>query len=45
MTVTIFVVVVSVVFCAGVVVGLLWAASKALDEVEGFDESEGEGRG
>ena len=44
MTVTIFVVVVAVVF-AGVVVGLLWAASKALDEVEGFDDLEGEGRG
>ena len=40
-----FIVVVLVVFCAGVVVGLLWAASKALDEVDGFDESEGEGRG
>lgn len=40
----IFIVVVSVVF-AGVVVGLLWAASKALDEVEGFDDLEGEGRG
>lgn len=40
-----FIVVVWVVFCVGVVVGLLWAASKALDEVEGFDESEGEGRG
>ena len=39
------IVAVLVVFCAGVVVGLLWAASKALDEVEGFDESEGEGRG
>lgn len=44
-TVLSFIVVVLVVFCAGVVVGLLWAASKALDEVEGFDESEGEGRG
>lgn len=41
---TIFVVVVVVVF-AGVMVGLLWAASKALDEVEGFDDLEGEGRG
>ena len=39
------IVAVLVVFCAGVVVGLLWAAGKALDEVEGFDESEGEGRG
>lgn len=39
------IVVVLVVFCSGVVVGLLWAACKALDEVEGFDESEGEGRG
>ena len=44
-TVPIFIVVVLVVFCAGVVVGLLWAASKALDEIDGFDESEGEGRG
>ena len=44
MTVTIFVVVVLVVL-AGVVVGLLWAACKSLDKVEGFDESEGEGRG
>ena len=44
MAVLIFVVVVAVVF-AGVIVGLLWAACKALDEVEGFDESEGEGRG
>lgn len=39
------IVVVLVVFCSGVVVGLLWAASKALDEVEGFDDLEGEGRG
>ena len=39
------IVAVLVVFCAGVVVGLLWAASKALDEVEGFDDLEGEGRG
>ena len=45
MAVLIFIVVVLVVFCAGVVVGLLWAASKALDEVEGFDDLEGEGRG
>ena len=45
MSVPIFIVVVLVVFFVGVVVGLLWAASKALDEVEGFDESEGEGRG
>jgi flagellar basal body-associated protein FliL len=44
-TVPIFIVVVLVVFCAGVVGGLLWAASKALDEIDGFDESEGEGRG
>lgn len=44
MAVTIFVVVVAVVF-AGVMVGLLWAACKALDEVEGFDDLEGEGRG
>lgn len=44
-TVLSLIVVVLVVFCAGVVVGLLWAASKALDEIEGFDESEGEGRG
>lgn len=45
MAVLIFIVVVSVVFCAGVVVGLLWAACKSLDEVEGFDDLEGEGRG
>ena len=44
-TVLNLIVVVLVVFCAGVVVGLLWAASKALDEIDGFDESEGEGRG
>ena len=44
-TVLIFILVVLVVSCAGVVVGLLWAASKALDEIDGFDESEGEGRG
>ena len=42
-TVLNLIVVVLVVFCAGVVVGLLWAACKALDE--SFDESEGEGRG
>ena len=44
-TVPIFIVLVLVVSCAGVVFGLLWAASKALDEIDGFDESEGEGRG
>ena len=41
----IFIVAVLVVFCAGVVVGLLWAACKSLDEVECFDDLEGEGRG
>ena len=45
MAVLIFIVAVLVVLCAGVVVGLLWAACKALDEVEGFDDLEGEGRG
>ena len=44
-TVPIFIVVVLVVFCAGVLIGLLWAAAKALDEIDDFDESEGEGRG
>lgn len=39
------IVVVLVVFCAGIVVRLFWAAGKALDEVEVFDDLEGEGRG
>ena len=41
---TIFVAVFFVVV-SGVVFGMLWASCKAMDEVEGFDDLEGEGRG